>query len=66
MWKMIKEFNSAEKYANLINNNINKIKELLCSTETYATAEDEIYRSIKYLHTFIHNQKSIYRRKSHK
>ena len=57
MWKMIKEFNSAEKYANLINNNINKIKELLCSTETYATAEDEIYRSIKYLHTFIHNQK---------
>lgn len=54
---MNNEFNRAERYANLISNNINKIRELLCSTETSATAEDEIYRSIKYLHAFIHNQR---------
>lgn len=58
MQKIDKELSFAEKYADLIINKQEELRSLLCTTETYATAEDEIYRSINYLYSFLHKQKS--------
>lgn len=58
MQKMDKELSLAEKYADLIIDKREELKNLLCTTETYATAEDEIYRSIKYLCSFSNKQKA--------
>lgn len=55
--KIDQELSRADKYANLIISKHNELRTLLCTTETYATAEDEISRSIEYLRAFIHKQK---------
>lgn len=58
MQKIDKELNLAEKYANLIVNKHEELRNLLCATETNATVEDEIYRSINYLYSFLDKQKA--------
>lgn len=51
------DISKAGKYADLIINKHDELRDLLCTTETYATAEDEIYRSIEYLNAFVYKQK---------
>lgn len=51
------ELIKAEKYVSLIVNKRNELIDLLCDTETYTTAEDEISRSINYLQGFVHKQR---------